>query len=184
MIYNKHTNYPKKQRHEIPPPEEIKVDTPIALTININLNDDTSNTLTLHPYYQAALQRISEYAEVDMYYEYSSSMKLHMHGFIRVVHTSHILPLYLVLNDPKFKDRFTYCLKMIFDKHRDDGDIEDGHANWLSYCTKQKHLTKPYLRKMDINYHTQICEHHPIGQIYKYISPQDELYKQLSDFQE
>lgn len=168
MKYNKQQY---KERHQLPAPEEISVIEPLAITLNIN---DTSNTLTLHPRYQALLQRISQYADVDVYYEYSKSFKLHVHGTLRLKYNN-ILPLYALLNDEQVKNNFTYCIKILFNNNEET----QVHTTWHEYCIKQKHLSKPYLKELNINYHTVINKHKPIEQIYKYITLHDELKDSL-----
>jgi hypothetical protein len=172
MKYNKQ---PYKERHQLPPPEEILAKYPMAFTVNIN---DTSNTLTVHPRYQALLQKISNYADVDMFYEYSKSFKLHMHGWLTIQKKSNILPLYCLLNDTVIKNNFTYCLKSVF---TDNTAGEYDPEPWDKYIKKQKHLTKEYLQTMNINYHTIINQDNPIGKIFKYITVHDELTASLDE---
>jgi len=171
MKYN-NNNY--KPRHEIPSPEEISADNKIACTLNIN---DTSNTLTQHPYYQALLQRMSEYCEIDMYYEYSKSFKLHCHGVIVFKEESNILPFVNLMNEDEVKQQFTYSIKNMFLPNKDDPDPV---TTWYDYCIKQKHLSKPYLRKMNINYHTIINKQNPIGKVFNYISSSAQLRGELN----
>lgn len=170
----KYNNTHSKDRWHLPAPETIDVDDIYSFTLNIN--DSKSGIIYLHPRYQAMLQRISEHCDVDMYYELSKSNKWHMHGWLSFKSYASILPFYMLINDPEVKDAFTYCLKEIFN----NGD-EDGYEKWTTYITKQKHLSKPHLRKLNINYHSQISKEHPIGQIYKYITSSEELKAALDD---
>jgi hypothetical protein len=165
-----------KQRWQLPPPEEVTTE-PMAFTININ---DDSSTLTVWPRYQALLQKLSVHCDLDMYFEYSSKFKLHTHGWLKVKTIHDILPLYAILNDSKVKNTFTYCLKILF--HQNDKDsLSTPHDDWQQYITKQAHISKKYLNKMNLSYRTQISDKHPIGEIYKYMSSHDELTASLDE---
>lgn len=172
MKYN--NTPPVKARWQLPAPEEIVVGAIYCFTLNIN--DTKSGILYLHPRYQAMLQKISEFCDVDMYYELSKKNKWHQHGWLSFRENASVIPFYGLLNDSEVKETFTYCLKEPFDTEE-----VDGYKKWSSYIIKQKHYSKPYLRKFNINYHTQISDEHPIGEVYKYITSSQELKAELDN---
>lgn len=175
MKYNTYNR--QSDRWQLPSPEDIPINESLAFTVNIN---DDSNTLTVYPRYQALFQKMAPYCDIDMRGEYSKRHKFHYHGWLRIKVLKHILPLYAILNDTQIKNTFTYCLKLLFNGKTEVEDIQN-YNTWQKYITKQRSLTKPYLKDMGLNYRTQIDSDHKVGQIYKYITAHDELVSELDD---
>jgi len=172
MNKNVKTYSPVKERHVLPAPEEVIVKTKMAFTININA-PGVFNTASLYPRYMAVFGELSKYCELDMYVEWSCKAKQHWHGTLQVMKEDDILPLYFILNDPKLSSNFTYTLKNFF------GD--NAQEEWTKYCTKQQHLTSPYMKKLNYIHKYRTTKQQRKESIYKYYDLHDELLANLDD---
>jgi hypothetical protein len=163
-----------KKRHELPAPEEIEVDEFLAFTVNINSGTDSMSTVSLYPRYQAFFNHIKIYATVKMFAEWSSKGKFHYHGYLSFTKLANILPFIMYMNDPKVLSNFTYSLKKIF------GD--DGETKWITYVSKQRHLAKPYLESLKLDYMFDSSKCNKKNDIHKYFDLGDQLRADLDDY--
>lgn len=122
----------QKARWQLPSPEELALDKSYAFTINA-AEDGTFPFL--YEWYENVFKNLARHGlTYKMYPEYSHQMKLHFHGEIRFHKYKDIFPIYNVLMD--LKKHATFAIKVIHDHE------------WHIYCTKQRHIMKPYCKKM------------------------------------
>lgn len=114
-----------KPKHVLPDIERIVPGKFYAFTINAS-EDNPVFPQQLEYYENAMLNLYKLGLYYDLYPEYSSSMKLHYHGYVKFKNYHAIIPVYTKLQT--FKSHFTFTLKEIYD------------YQWHIYCTKQRHI--------------------------------------------
>lgn len=127
---------PNKPAHQLPSPEELKLDTSYAFTINAS---EDGTFPFLYDWYENVFKNLARNGlTYKMFPEYSHQMKLHFHGEIRFHRYKDIFPIYNILMD--LKKHATYCIKQIH------------NYEWYTYCRKQRHIMEPYCKKYNKNY--------------------------------
>ena len=123
--------------------EDMKLKTPYALTINAE-----KMTGKIHRDYKEYTSIVYNLLEVnlidhELYFEYSPSGRLHLHGVFKVHEWEQIGQLYnSIFNIGKISS-----IKI---------DTIDDKDTWMEYCRKQRHVMQPYLNQYQL--HSKIIE--------------------------
>ena len=141
MINEKSNNF--KPPHQFIDIERLVSQQYYAFTINAAEDNDAYPTQ--YDYYDNVMKNLYKRGLwYELYPEYSNSMKLHFHGFIKFTTTKSIIPIYKKLND--LKKYFTFAIK----------EIQD--YQWQLYCLKSRHIMQPYSSKNRRTYKLTIPE--------------------------
>ena len=123
--------------------EDMKIDTIYALTINAE--KITGQLQKDYKEYTNILKALFDPGMIDyqVYFEYSPSGRLHLHGVFKVHEWIQIGQLYNSLHTVGK----TSSIKI---------DTIDDKDTWLEYCKKQRHVMQPYMNYYKL--HSKLIE--------------------------
>lgn len=139
LLMNNKTQY-KKDFHTVPSPEEIQINEPYAITINMaEKYEDLIQSLNAYNYLIYNKLNLTKY---EYYFEYSKKFRLHIHGITIFETYSQILKFFQAINSSELHNKFAICIKQL-----------DDPMEWLNYCTKQDKYMTEYMGEHEYRYY-------------------------------
>lgn len=134
-----------KDAHYFPPVSEVKARTTYAFTINPMIQNE-GIIATYLDFQNVILKRLNTFGLVyKLRPEFSSSRRLHYHGYIYFPSYQEIANFYY-LTMPEIRPMCTFCIKEI------ENTEDDEYWNWYLYTIKDRHLNKMFLSKLELPY--------------------------------
>lgn len=144
----------QKAQHTAPKMEDIKLNVPMAITLNpIKEHDPTKPIMCFITSQYNYLQQHSESGgyKLLLYPEASPTAKIHFHGYLIISDIHKWIQKGCIL----LKDLNSFAIKLFFNEKKDEVDEDGepkGEEKWKQYCTKQQHIFKPLFESNVLDY--------------------------------